>query len=164
MEDAILSAIAAMNEPKTCSTTALKKYILENYPGTNSNFQGKVLVHLLLLFCMLREFCSCRCTCTAPLNCSVELAGSGRCSALCAAEMLCGFNSHESLSSWAKASSWDRMHDSLVYSQEGWIVFKYFIALKSPNWFHLSLLWKGQLGINATPVAFYLENLCSSTF
>ncbi|XP_023796089.1 heterochromatin protein 1-binding protein 3 [Cyanistes caeruleus] len=43
MEDAILSAIAAMNEPKTCSTTALKKYILENYPGTNSNFQ----VHLL---------------------------------------------------------------------------------------------------------------------
>ncbi|KAM8796267.1 HP1B3 protein, partial [Eudromia elegans] len=43
MEDAILSAIAAMNEPKTCSTTALKKYILENHPGTNSNFQ----VHLL---------------------------------------------------------------------------------------------------------------------
>ncbi|NXM71083.1 HP1B3 protein, partial [Serilophus lunatus] len=43
MEDAILSAIVAMNEPKTCSTTALKKYILENYPGTNSNFQ----VHLL---------------------------------------------------------------------------------------------------------------------
>ncbi|XP_058674820.1 heterochromatin protein 1-binding protein 3 isoform X1 [Ammospiza caudacuta] len=43
MEDAILSAIAAMNEPKTCSTTALKKYILENYPGTNSNLQ----VHLL---------------------------------------------------------------------------------------------------------------------
>ncbi|XP_036598592.1 heterochromatin protein 1-binding protein 3 isoform X2 [Trichosurus vulpecula] len=43
MEDAILSAIAAMNEPKTCSTTALKKYVLENHPGTNSNFQ----VHLL---------------------------------------------------------------------------------------------------------------------
>ncbi|XP_064028248.1 heterochromatin protein 1-binding protein 3 [Pogoniulus pusillus] len=43
MEDAILSAIAAMNEPKTCSTTALKKYILENHPGTNSNLQ----VHLL---------------------------------------------------------------------------------------------------------------------
>ncbi|XP_073173090.1 heterochromatin protein 1-binding protein 3 isoform X6 [Lepidochelys kempii] len=40
MEDAILSAIAAMNEPKTCSTTALKKYVLENHPGTNSNFQG----------------------------------------------------------------------------------------------------------------------------
>ncbi|KAJ7306503.1 hypothetical protein JRQ81_009858 [Phrynocephalus forsythii] len=43
MEDAILSAIAAMNEPKTCSTTALKKYILEKHPGTNSSFQ----VHLL---------------------------------------------------------------------------------------------------------------------
>uniref|UniRef100_A0A670J392 Heterochromatin protein 1-binding protein 3 n=1 Tax=Podarcis muralis TaxID=64176 RepID=A0A670J392_PODMU len=43
MEDAILSAIAAMNEPKTCSTTALKKYVLENHPGSNSSFQ----VHLL---------------------------------------------------------------------------------------------------------------------
>ncbi|XP_032087622.1 heterochromatin protein 1-binding protein 3-like isoform X2 [Thamnophis elegans] len=43
MEDAILSAIAAMNEPKTCSTTALKKYVLEKHPGTNSSFQ----VHLL---------------------------------------------------------------------------------------------------------------------
>lgn len=43
MEYAILSAIAAMNEPKTCSTTALKKYILENHPGTNSNYQ----MHLL---------------------------------------------------------------------------------------------------------------------
>ncbi|KAK2507331.1 hypothetical protein MC885_005980, partial [Smutsia gigantea] len=39
MEYAILSAIAAMNEPKTCSTTALKKYVLENHPGTNSNYQ-----------------------------------------------------------------------------------------------------------------------------
>lgn len=48
MEDAILSAIAAMNEPKTCSTTALKKYILENYPGTNSNLQGKVLITSIL--------------------------------------------------------------------------------------------------------------------
>ncbi|XP_042336188.1 heterochromatin protein 1-binding protein 3 isoform X1 [Sceloporus undulatus] len=43
MEDAILSAIAAMNEPKTCSTTALKKYVLEKHPGSNSSFQ----VHLL---------------------------------------------------------------------------------------------------------------------
>ncbi|XP_033015249.1 heterochromatin protein 1-binding protein 3 isoform X3 [Lacerta agilis] len=43
MEDAILSAIAAMNEPKTCSTTALKRYVLENHPGSNSSFQ----VHLL---------------------------------------------------------------------------------------------------------------------
>ncbi|XP_058409088.1 heterochromatin protein 1-binding protein 3 isoform X2 [Diceros bicornis minor] len=43
MEYAILSAIAAMNEPKTCSTTALKKYVLENHPGTNSNYQ----MHLL---------------------------------------------------------------------------------------------------------------------
>ncbi|XP_062821835.1 heterochromatin protein 1-binding protein 3 isoform X2 [Anolis carolinensis] len=43
MEDAILSAIAAMNEPKTCSTTALKKYVLEKHPGTNASFQ----VHLL---------------------------------------------------------------------------------------------------------------------
>ncbi|KAG8142239.1 hypothetical protein E2320_006178, partial [Naja naja] len=43
MEDAILSAIAAMNEPKTCSTTALKKYVLEKHPGTNSSLQ----VHLL---------------------------------------------------------------------------------------------------------------------
>lgn len=41
MEYAILSAIAAMNEPKTCSTTALKKYVLENHPGTNSNYQSK---------------------------------------------------------------------------------------------------------------------------
>lgn len=55
MEDAILSAIAAMNEPKTCSTTALKKYILENHPGTNSNFQGKVSICLTLLFYMLKE-------------------------------------------------------------------------------------------------------------
>lgn len=55
MEDAILSAIAAMNEPKTCSTTALKKYILENHPGTNSNFQGKVLISVMLLFYMLKE-------------------------------------------------------------------------------------------------------------
>ncbi|EQB78655.1 heterochromatin protein 1-binding protein 3 [Camelus ferus] len=39
MEYAILSAIAAMNEPKTCSTAALKKYVLENHPGTNSNYQ-----------------------------------------------------------------------------------------------------------------------------
>ncbi|XP_042636201.1 heterochromatin protein 1-binding protein 3 [Orycteropus afer afer] len=43
MEYAILSAIAAMNEPKTCSTTALKKYVLENHPGINSNYQ----MHLL---------------------------------------------------------------------------------------------------------------------
>ncbi|KAB1268942.1 Heterochromatin protein 1-binding protein 3 [Camelus dromedarius] len=43
MEYAILSAIAAMNEPKTCSTAALKKYVLENHPGTNSNYQ----MHLL---------------------------------------------------------------------------------------------------------------------
>ncbi|XP_069466440.1 heterochromatin protein 1-binding protein 3 isoform X2 [Ambystoma mexicanum] len=43
LEDAILSAITAMNEPKTCSTTAIKKYVLENHPGTNSSFQ----VHLL---------------------------------------------------------------------------------------------------------------------
>lgn len=43
MEDAILSAIAAMNEPKTCSTTALKRYVLEKHPGTNSSLQ----VHLL---------------------------------------------------------------------------------------------------------------------
>ncbi|KAE8594836.1 hypothetical protein XENTR_v10019815 [Xenopus tropicalis] len=42
-EDAILSAITAMNEPKTCSTTAIKKYVLENHPGVNSSFQ----VHLL---------------------------------------------------------------------------------------------------------------------
>lgn len=41
MEDAILSAIAAMNEPKTCSTTALKKYVLEKHPGTNSSLQGR---------------------------------------------------------------------------------------------------------------------------
>uniref|UniRef100_A0A8D2JIX9 Heterochromatin protein 1-binding protein 3 n=1 Tax=Varanus komodoensis TaxID=61221 RepID=A0A8D2JIX9_VARKO len=43
MEDAILSAIAAMNEPKTCSTTALKKYVLEKHPGTSASLQ----VHLL---------------------------------------------------------------------------------------------------------------------
>ncbi|EHB00395.1 Heterochromatin protein 1-binding protein 3 [Heterocephalus glaber] len=43
MECAILSAIAAMNEPKTCSTTTLKKYVLENHPGANSNYQ----MHLL---------------------------------------------------------------------------------------------------------------------
>lgn len=42
MEDAILSAIAAMNEPKTCSTTALKKYVLEKHPGTNASFQGRL--------------------------------------------------------------------------------------------------------------------------
>ncbi|XP_029434298.1 heterochromatin protein 1-binding protein 3 isoform X1 [Rhinatrema bivittatum] len=42
-EDAILSAITAMNEPKTCSTTAIKKYVLENHPGVNASFQ----VHLL---------------------------------------------------------------------------------------------------------------------
>ncbi|XP_053307368.1 heterochromatin protein 1-binding protein 3 isoform X2 [Spea bombifrons] len=42
-EDAILSAITAMNEPKTCSTTAIKKYVLENHPGVNSSLQ----VHLL---------------------------------------------------------------------------------------------------------------------
>ncbi|XP_078498699.1 heterochromatin protein 1-binding protein 3 [Lissotriton helveticus] len=42
-EDAILSAITAMNEPKTCSTTAIKKYVLEKHPATNSSFQ----VHLL---------------------------------------------------------------------------------------------------------------------
>ncbi|OCT56943.1 hypothetical protein XELAEV_18004182mg [Xenopus laevis] len=42
-EDAILAAITAMNEPKTCSTTAIKKYVLENHPGVNSSFQ----VHLL---------------------------------------------------------------------------------------------------------------------
>ncbi|XP_063293202.1 heterochromatin protein 1-binding protein 3 [Pelobates fuscus] len=42
-EDAILSAITAMNEPKTCSTTAIKKYVLENHPGGNASFQ----VHLL---------------------------------------------------------------------------------------------------------------------
>ncbi|XP_075046911.1 heterochromatin protein 1-binding protein 3 [Mixophyes fleayi] len=42
-EDAILSAITAMNEPKTCSTTAIKRYVLENHPGVNSSFQ----VHLL---------------------------------------------------------------------------------------------------------------------
>lgn len=55
MEDAILSAIVAMNEPKTCSTTALKKYILENHPGTNSNFQGKVLTCVTLPLYVLQE-------------------------------------------------------------------------------------------------------------
>lgn len=55
MEDAILSAIVAMNEPKTCSTTALKKYILENHPGTNSNFQGKVPICVTLPSCVLQE-------------------------------------------------------------------------------------------------------------
>lgn len=49
MEDAILSAVAAMNEPKTCSTTALKKYVLENHPGTNSNFQGKIPVYIAVV-------------------------------------------------------------------------------------------------------------------
>lgn len=72
MEDAILSAIAAMNEPKTCSTTALKKYILENHPGTNSNFQGKL--YNFPFSQVEREFCSCRCVCAAPLNYLVELA------------------------------------------------------------------------------------------
>ncbi|MEE6482366.1 hypothetical protein FKM82_013230 [Ascaphus truei] len=42
-EDSILAAITAMNEPKTCSTTAIKKYVLENHPGVNSSLQ----VHLL---------------------------------------------------------------------------------------------------------------------
>lgn len=102
------------------------------------------------------ESCSCRCACAAPLNCSVELAGSCSCSALCAAEMLCGFCSI----SCFQASSWDRMHDSLVYSQEGGIVFKYFIVLKSSSWFHISLLWKGQqLGINAIPNCFLFREL-----
>uniref|UniRef100_A0A8C5VDI9 Heterochromatin protein 1-binding protein 3 n=1 Tax=Microcebus murinus TaxID=30608 RepID=A0A8C5VDI9_MICMU len=43
IEYAILSAIAAMNKLKTCSTTALKKYVLENHPGTNSNYQMDLL-------------------------------------------------------------------------------------------------------------------------
>ncbi|MBZ3882517.1 Heterochromatin protein 1-binding protein 3 [Sciurus carolinensis] len=43
MEYANLSAIAAMNEPRTCSNTALKKCVLENRPGISSNYQ----VHLL---------------------------------------------------------------------------------------------------------------------
>ncbi|MGH0120136.1 UNVERIFIED_CONTAM: hypothetical protein FKN15_065297 [Acipenser sinensis] len=38
-EDAILSAITAMNEPKTCSTTALKKFVLENSQGGKVNLQ-----------------------------------------------------------------------------------------------------------------------------
>ncbi|XP_067873632.1 heterochromatin protein 1-binding protein 3 [Heterodontus francisci] len=46
-EDAILSAITAMNEPKTCSTTALKKYVLEKVPATNSNFQMHMLKRTL---------------------------------------------------------------------------------------------------------------------
>uniref|UniRef100_V9KCV1 Heterochromatin protein 1-binding protein 3-like protein n=1 Tax=Callorhinchus milii TaxID=7868 RepID=V9KCV1_CALMI len=46
-EDAILSAIVAMNEPKTCSTTALKKYISEKLPAANSNFQMHLLKRTL---------------------------------------------------------------------------------------------------------------------
>ncbi|XP_038677197.1 heterochromatin protein 1-binding protein 3 [Scyliorhinus canicula] len=46
-EDAILSAITAMNEPKTCSTTALKKYVTEKVPATNSNFQMHMLKRTL---------------------------------------------------------------------------------------------------------------------
>ncbi|XP_072887818.1 heterochromatin protein 1-binding protein 3 [Hemitrygon akajei] len=46
-EDAILSAITAMNEPKTCSTTALKKYVSEKVPATNSNFQMHMLKRTL---------------------------------------------------------------------------------------------------------------------
>uniref|UniRef100_H3BEL5 Heterochromatin protein 1-binding protein 3 n=1 Tax=Latimeria chalumnae TaxID=7897 RepID=H3BEL5_LATCH len=42
-EDAILSAITAMNEPKTSSTTALKKYVVENFPAPKNNLQ----VHML---------------------------------------------------------------------------------------------------------------------
>ncbi|MGH0118321.1 UNVERIFIED_CONTAM: hypothetical protein FKN15_048557 [Acipenser sinensis] len=42
-EDAILSAITAMNEPKTCSTTALKKFVLENSQGGKVNLQDVVL-------------------------------------------------------------------------------------------------------------------------
>uniref|UniRef100_W5M7D4 Heterochromatin protein 1-binding protein 3 n=1 Tax=Lepisosteus oculatus TaxID=7918 RepID=W5M7D4_LEPOC len=40
LEEAILSAITAMNEPKTCSTTALKRFILDNNQG------GKVYLQL----------------------------------------------------------------------------------------------------------------------
>ncbi|XP_072442859.1 heterochromatin protein 1-binding protein 3 [Chiloscyllium punctatum] len=46
-EDAILSAITAMNEPKTCSTTALKKYVSEKVPAANSNFQMHMLKRTL---------------------------------------------------------------------------------------------------------------------
>ncbi|XP_078281681.1 heterochromatin protein 1-binding protein 3 isoform X2 [Rhinoraja longicauda] len=46
-EDAILSAITAMNEPKTCSTTALKKYVSEKVPATNLNFQMHMLKRTL---------------------------------------------------------------------------------------------------------------------
>ncbi|XP_069775172.1 heterochromatin protein 1-binding protein 3 isoform X1 [Narcine bancroftii] len=46
-EDAILSAITAMNEPKTCSTTALKKYVSEKVPATNLNFQMHLLKRTL---------------------------------------------------------------------------------------------------------------------
>ncbi|CAD7677413.1 unnamed protein product [Nyctereutes procyonoides] len=43
MEYAIFSAIVAMNEPKTCCTTVLKKYVMENHPGINSNYQTHLL-------------------------------------------------------------------------------------------------------------------------
>ncbi|MBN3307691.1 HP1B3 protein, partial [Amia calva] len=39
LEQAILCAITAMNEPKTCSTTALKRFILENSQGGKVSLQ-----------------------------------------------------------------------------------------------------------------------------
>lgn len=118
MEDAILSAIAAMNEPKTCSTTALKKYILENHPGTNSNFQGKVPNYQTgspppQLWRRTQQLRMLGQVCATYLNYLVELARE-QTAPLCATEVLSVFNSHEFLSSLT--TFWDVMHVSLVYS------------------------------------------------
>lgn len=47
LEDAITVAITAMNEPKTCSTTSLRKYLVDSNKDVKENLLGKFLsVHV----------------------------------------------------------------------------------------------------------------------
>lgn len=42
LEDAIVAAITAMNEPKTCSITILRKFLVERQKDQNNYFFGMV--------------------------------------------------------------------------------------------------------------------------
>ena len=48
MEDAILAAITAMNEPKTCSTTTLKRYLVTANKDRKEYQLGESLLSLTL--------------------------------------------------------------------------------------------------------------------
>lgn len=58
LEDAVVAAITAMNEPKTCSITILRKFLMEKQDQKNVSLVGTV--HSLLTYRSLGSVCSLR--------------------------------------------------------------------------------------------------------